>query len=404
MRHQLSQGAGAWSIDSGPRYTYYKLVDSVLPSTTDKDGHEQDFFDGIDTSLPGLAGRLGAEESKAPWLQPGLLEIANRIEDARRRSEKEMSAAAGPLFAALQDLDALVSRIDTTPINSPVKEDLLDRLREKQQQLQRAINLALNVSVEATVAPQQATGLPNEKEALTAVSPGQKFLVRVKFHNGSKYKLVVDRMRLDAPQGWTKQIDAQASTVAAAGQDQYANFVVQIPADAANERVYTRPYWHRDDPETESINTIDDERYVTLPFPPPPFHATVQYHPEHSGFDLSFVGGEHKIGASEGPRTGISTPVVAEFLDDKGVERKRTLAIVPAFSVMLEPGQQVIPTDKDGEFKVKVGVSSNLSGGSRERCIWNFRLDGRPSRRKWLWIFTGAATSKRSSSKYLPRV
>ena len=365
LRHQLSQGAGAWSIDSGPRYTYYKLVDSVLPSTTDKDGHEQDFFDGIDTSLPGLAGRLGAEESKAPWLQPGLLEIANRIEDARRRSEKEISAAAGPLFAALQDLDALVSRIDTTPIDSPVKEDLLDRLREKQQQLQRAINLALNVSVEATVAPQQATGLPNEKEALTAVSPGQKFLVRVKFHNGSKYKLVVDRMRLDAPQGWTKQIDAQASTVAAAGQDQYANFVVQIPADAANERIYTRPYWHRDDPETESINTIDDERYVTLPFPPPPFHATVQYHPERSGFDLSFVGGEHKIGASEGPRTGISTPVVAEFLDDKGVERKRTLAIVPAFSVMLEPGQQVIPTDKDGEFKVKVGVSSNLSGGKQ---------------------------------------
>ena len=146
------------------------------------------------------------------------------------------------------------------------------------------------------MAPQQATGLPNEKEALTAVSPGQKFLVRVKFHNGSKYKLVVDRMRLDAPQGWAKQIDAQASTVAAAGQDQYANFVVQIPADAANERVYTRPYWHRDDPETESINTIDDERYVTLPFPPPPFHATVQYHPERSGFDLSFVGGEHKIG------------------------------------------------------------------------------------------------------------
>ena len=365
LRHQLSQGAGAWSIDSGPRYTYYKLVDSVLPSTTDKDGHEQDFFDGIDTSLPGLAGRLEPEESKAPWLQPGLVGIANRIEDARRRSEKEMSAAAGPLLAALQELDSLVSRLDTTPINSPVKEELLDRLREKQQQLQRAINLALNVSMEATVAPQQAAGLPDEKEALTAVSPGQKFLIRVKFHNGSKYKLVVDRMRLDAPQGWAKQIDAQASTVATAGQDQYANFVVQIPADAANEHIYTRPYWHRDDPETESINIVDNERYATLPFPPPPFHATAEYHPERSGFDLSFVGGEHKIGASEGPRTGISTPVIAQFLDDKRVEQKRTLAIVPAFSVMLEPGQQVIPTDKDGEFVVKVGVSSNLSGAKQ---------------------------------------
>ena len=67
----------------------------------------------------------------------GLLEIANRIEDARRRSEKEMSAAAGPLFEPRCRIsEALVSRIDTAPINSPVKEDLLDRLREKQQQLQ----------------------------------------------------------------------------------------------------------------------------------------------------------------------------------------------------------------------------------------------------------------------------
>jgi LmbE family N-acetylglucosaminyl deacetylase len=367
LRHQLSQGAGAWSIDSGPRYTYYKLVDSVLPSTTDKDGHEQDFFDGIDTSLPGLAGRLGTEESKAPWLRPGLTEVTNRIEDARRRSDKEMSAAAGPLFAALQELDSLVSRLDTTPISAPAKEDLLDRLREKQQQLQQAINLALGVSVEAGVAPprDKGTKLPSEQEALTTVSPGQKFLVRVKFHNGSKYKLVVDRIRLDAPQGWAKQIDAQAAAVAAAGQDQYANFVVQIPADAANDHAYTRPYWHRDDPETESINTIDDARYVTLPFPPPPFHASVQYHPERSGFDLSFIGGEHKIGGSEGPRTAISTPVVAQFVDDRGVERKRNLAIVPAFSVMLEPGQQVIPTDRDGQFVVKVGVSSNLSSAAQ---------------------------------------
>src|SRR6202453_4991570 len=53
LRHQLSQGVGAFSVDAGPRYTYYKLVDSVLPSATDEDGHEKDFFGGIATSLPG---------------------------------------------------------------------------------------------------------------------------------------------------------------------------------------------------------------------------------------------------------------------------------------------------------------------------------------------------------------
>ena len=35
-------------------------------------------------------------------------------------------------------------------------------------------------------------------------------------------------------QGWAKQIDEEAVLVVAPGKDQYANFVVQIPADAAD--------------------------------------------------------------------------------------------------------------------------------------------------------------------------
>ena len=158
LRHQLSQGAGGWSVDPGPRYTYYKLVDSVLPSTTDKDGHEQGFFDGIDTSLPGLASRLGAEQSKAPFLRPALVEIANDVQDATQRSEKEMSDAAGPLLVASQSLDSLISRVDSSQITSPLKEDLLETLREKQQQMQTALNLAMLISVEATVAPPLGVG------------------------------------------------------------------------------------------------------------------------------------------------------------------------------------------------------------------------------------------------------
>jgi LmbE family N-acetylglucosaminyl deacetylase len=363
LRHQQSQGVGAFSIDSGPRYTFYKLVDSVLPPTVDKDGHEQDFFDGIDTSLPGLASRLGAYESKVPWLRPALAAIAKNVQDATQRSENEPSDAAGPLLVALQNLDSLSSRLDSNEISAPLKKDLLEILGEKQQQAQTAVNLAMGVSVEAAVAPQQSGGpTPKEDEALTVVSPGQKFLVRVKFHNGSKYKLVLDQIRLDAPQKWARQVDEEVVLVVGPGKDQYANFVVQIPANTAEARFYTRPHWHRSDPETESINTIDDERYLTLPFPPPPFHATVQYHTHSSSLDLTLFGGAHKLGGSDGPETEISSPVSAPFVDDKGAERKRTIAIVPAFSVMLEPGQQVIRTVGDSECRVKVGVASNLSG------------------------------------------
>ena len=55
LRHQMSQGAANLTVDPGDRFTFYKLVDSVIPSTVGKDGHEKSFFDGIDTSLPALA-------------------------------------------------------------------------------------------------------------------------------------------------------------------------------------------------------------------------------------------------------------------------------------------------------------------------------------------------------------
>ncbi len=46
LRHQQSQALGGVSIPKGDRFAYYKLVDSVVESPKDKDGHEQDFFDG----------------------------------------------------------------------------------------------------------------------------------------------------------------------------------------------------------------------------------------------------------------------------------------------------------------------------------------------------------------------
>ena len=45
LKHQESQGLGGISIPKGDRFAFYKLVDSVVDSPKDKDGHEQDFFD-----------------------------------------------------------------------------------------------------------------------------------------------------------------------------------------------------------------------------------------------------------------------------------------------------------------------------------------------------------------------
>ncbi len=158
LKHQLSQGAGGWSVEPGDRFTYYKLVDSVLPPATDKDGHEHGFFDGIDTSLPGLASRLGAEEAKIPFLRPALVDIAKKVDQATDGSEKDRSRAATALIVVLRLLDDLTDRLEHSNLSEADRLELLTHLRDKQQQCEAAVTLALNTSLSAEVAPPMGPG------------------------------------------------------------------------------------------------------------------------------------------------------------------------------------------------------------------------------------------------------
>src|SRR5437016_2398155 len=60
LAHQTSQGTGGIRVSPGHRYSSYKLADSV-PGSATSGQHENDFLDGIDTSLPALAARVGNE-------------------------------------------------------------------------------------------------------------------------------------------------------------------------------------------------------------------------------------------------------------------------------------------------------------------------------------------------------
>ncbi|MFZ0774818.1 MAG: PIG-L family deacetylase [Candidatus Sulfotelmatobacter sp.] len=354
LRHQLSQGSANWTVDPGDRFTFYKLVDSIQPPKLDKDGHEKDFFDGIDTSLPGLAARLGAEESKLPQLRQGLAEIANKIAQASEDAKNNDSAAAAtPLRETVTELERLYAEVSQASVSVVAKSDLLARLEEKREQAETALNDALNVGLEATVVSRVGPdGEPvkeitkKEADAMTTVSPGQEFLVAVDFHNGSKDRLYVDGLKLEVPEGWGTISDKMKRVAIKPGDNERGVFRLKVPKDAE----YTRPYWHRDDPETESVNHIDDEKYATLPFSSPVLRARVEYSMAGAGD----ARGKNSIGAT----------VVTSFVDDAGTERARPVAVVPAFSVALEPGTQVISTHNGSNSTVTVGVTSNLSRSS----------------------------------------
>ena len=330
LRHQLSQGAGGWSVDAGPHFAYYKLIDTAA-GKPDAKLHEKDFYDGIDTSLPGLSARLGEEEKKVAFLRPALVEIAREVEEA---TAKDASGAAAPLFGVTAKLAALQRQVSHSDLSAAAKLDLLPRLREKSQQAEAALNFAVGISLDAVAI------IPSDGSA--AVSPGQKLEVSVTLHNRGTSAVEVNEVALEGFENWARELTNKNSVKIEAGKDFTAKFAVQAPWSAA----YTRPYWHRDNPEEDAINTVDDPKYATLPFPPSPFHVRVNYSAaNHGKGEIS---------------TGVFVPV-----DEKGEKSKRALAVAPIFSVMLEPGEQVIPVDTTSVRPVKVGVSSNLDGAPK---------------------------------------
>ena len=136
LKHQLSQGAGMWSVTPGPHHSYYKLIDTVLPNYSPQ--HEQDYFDGIDTSLPALADRLGSEQSKVPFLKPGLQELAKDVDDAAEAAKKSQEAAAVPLLAGLKKTNELIQQVRASSLSAVAKADLLTDLETKRQQFAKA--------------------------------------------------------------------------------------------------------------------------------------------------------------------------------------------------------------------------------------------------------------------------
>ena len=246
LRHQMSQGVANGTVDPGDRFTFYRLVDSVVPSALDKNGHEKSFFDGIDTTWPELAAQLGTEEKKVPRLPTELTEIAKHVVEATEAAKETDNSAEAPLMKIVAELNRASSELRASALSAAAKVDVLTRIAEKRQQAETALNLALGVSMTADVTSDGGRDVRalKEADALTTVSPGQEFLVAVTLHNGSKQTLGIDDIKLEVPSGWTTVEGKTKPLTINAGKDVHADFRLRVPKNAA----YTRPYWHRDDP------------------------------------------------------------------------------------------------------------------------------------------------------------
>ncbi|MGC2745253.1 MAG: PIG-L family deacetylase [Candidatus Angelobacter sp.] len=340
LSHQTSQGTGGIRVPPGPRYAYYKLTDSTLPKPP---GHEADFFDGIDTSLVGLATRLGAEESRVPFLKPALESLQKHVDEAEKVfSLQDPSACAPSLLAGRAETEKLVHQLEGSLLPAAAKDELLTTLRTKLDQFQQAANESLGIFFEITVdppgPPPGPSYFPRMEQTISMAVPGQSFTVTARLYNRGKTTIIPQGFGVEAAEGWkVERMASPAYTPLKAGDVSSAQFRLTVLEDAK----YTKPYFMRSNPETETVYSISDPKYLTLPWPPYPVHA-------YASFTADTGAGEARAVAK------------VKFIDPTLGQSERPLAVGPPISVLLTSPVIVAPVGGSGKSQIGVSVRSNV--------------------------------------------
>jgi LmbE family N-acetylglucosaminyl deacetylase len=342
LAHQTSQGTGGIRVPPGPRYTYYKLTDSTLPKPT---GHEADFFDGMDTSLVGLAARLGAEEAKVPFLRPALESLQKHIDAASKAfSLQDPSVCAPELLAGKAETVSLINEISNEQGVSPAAKLALEMaLWTKENQFRDAANEALGISFEVSAdppgPPPGPSYFPRMEQTMPLGVPGQTFTMTARLYNRGKTVITPQDFRVEVAEGWkSEQVTptSNARSSLTAGDVAAVQFRITVPENAR----YTKPYFTRANPETETVYTISDLCMLTMPWPPYPVHALANF---------SIMDG-NKPAPSQ-----ISAVAKIKFVDPTLGQSERPLAVGPPISVLLTLPVVVAPVG--GAVKSQIGVS-----------------------------------------------
>src|ERR1051326_8166614 len=334
LRHQLSQGAGSWTLGPEDRYSYYKLVDTVLPNYHPE--HENDFMDGIDTSLVGLSDRIGKSTTEVPDLRSRLATIQADIGSIGPNS----SDATGALRKAYGDTSKLQLEIMVLNGGKFSRHLPLDPagamvapLTDKLDDLTKLGNLLSGVELHTTYSPQEG------QSSTGVIVPGEKISVSAVLGNQAARSISPMSISLPVSSGPL----AQAGYINTARERPIAphsSKTFLLTATVPSSEDYTRPYFHRDDPERDTIYAVSDPN-VSLP--PPPLVVEADDHRQISG-------------RSE-QSWGIAAPVTALL---KGIDQPVPLAIGPAFSLLLDAPTQVVPLSSTVARTIKVSVTNNI--------------------------------------------
>ena len=244
LSFQRSQNGGRYAPQLGPAPAFYTRV----ASTVDAPARERTFFDGLDTTIPGLFRTLG---QAAP---PGGDEALRKIDEAVKAAVaaftlRNPSASVPALARGLEATRAALRLLDAS-------SDAAFALTIKERQFQDAINTALGIEVVARAQPAAAAASgPAAAFAppptMTAPVPGETFEIVVDVANRSEATIEPADVAIEAERGWNVRGAAVQLKPLDPNQVVARRFTVALADDVA---LSTRPYFDR--------ASIFDNRYV----------------------------------------------------------------------------------------------------------------------------------------------
>jgi LmbE family N-acetylglucosaminyl deacetylase len=273
----------------------YRLEASGIPFS----GGSTDMFEGVDTSIAGLARFAGGDRAPAP-LVAGLRQIAEAVASAEHAAAGGPSKAAPPLATALTAVRTLTPALETMPLDDTARFEIEFRLAQKESAIQEALVVSEGLRLEALA----DDGLVTSGQMIKATATGT---------NNSPDDLRIDGVSWTGFGGTaapcTQTIKAGASFTCAT-----EGVVADLPL--------TGPYWHQ---RTDAARyDFESGAPFGAPFAPSPFRAV---------FALTIAGVPVHVGRT------------IQYRYDSVIagEKRMDIQVVPAFAVTTSPSIAVIP-------------------------------------------------------------
>jgi LmbE family N-acetylglucosaminyl deacetylase len=337
LGQQKSQNGGTGVPLPGEFKTPYHRYGSRVPSPP----VERSFFDGINTSLAGIASLAPGQH---PFLTAGLTQIAATVDQATRTFSPSQPAKLVPILTAgLKQTQLLIAKVESSDLSTEEKYNLHHELSVKEAQFNSAIVEALGFTLSAVVAPANPdrgrSGFATEpQDTFTTAVPGQAFGVTAYLTNPSTVPIQIQSVTLRPTSSGDWHIAAPNPIHGAleGNQRQTADFRLTVPEDAS----FTKACFHRKDVE-QPYYDLDSVSCLDHPLPPYPLEAWAEFTVD--GVTV---------------RAGQSVQTVQHVVGPGGVYQP--LVIAPAISVAATATAGIIPLEQRKPAEVNLRVRTNI--------------------------------------------